>query len=107
MAGAGAGASNRSRAPSSCRTALRLLFRLGDRSITLRFLHDVTTAIYSGGLNAELATVHLIVDARVAGAFAVTPACYGEQPVAQLLLDQLQERHPGLLEHQRLSADKV
>ena len=41
----------------SCRAALRLLCRLGDQSITLRFLHDVTTAIYSGGLNAELAAV--------------------------------------------------
>ena len=41
----------------SCRAALRLLFRLGDQSITLRFLRDVTTAIYSGGLNAELAAV--------------------------------------------------
>ena len=39
------------------RVALRLLFRLGDQSITLRFLREVTTAIYSGGLNAELATV--------------------------------------------------
>ena len=40
-----------------CRAALRLLFRLGDQSITLRFLREVATAIYSGGLNAELATV--------------------------------------------------
>ena len=40
-------------------------------------------------------------------AFAVTPASYGEQPVAQLLLDQLQGRHPDLLQQcQRLSADK-
>ena len=53
--------------------------------------------------------VHLIVDAtyELPVAFAVTPASYGEQPVAQLLLDQLQERHPDLLEQcQRLSADK-
>ena len=41
----------------SCRAALRLLFRLGDQAITLRFLRDVTTAIYSGGLNAEVAAV--------------------------------------------------
>ena len=54
--------------------------------------------------------VHLIVDARyeLPVAFAVTPASYGEQPVAQLLLDQLQERHPDLLETcERLSADKA
>ena len=47
----------RTEVEQSCRAALRLLFRLGDQSITLRFLHDVTNAIYSGGLNAELATV--------------------------------------------------
>ncbi|MDE0227476.1 MAG: 2OG-Fe(II) oxygenase [Spirochaetaceae bacterium] len=41
----------------SCRAALRLLSRLGDQSITLRFLRDVATAIYAGGLNAELAAV--------------------------------------------------
>ena len=53
--------------------------------------------------------VHLIVDAtyELPVAFEVTPASYGEQPVAQLLLDQLQERHPDLLETcERLSADK-
>ena len=43
----------------SCQAALRLLFRLGDQSITLRFLRDVVTANYSGGLNAALATVVL------------------------------------------------
>ena len=47
----------RTEVEQSCRVALRLLFRLGDQSITLRFLREVTTAIYSGGLNAELATV--------------------------------------------------
>ena len=41
----------------SCRAALRLLLRLGDQSITLRFLHEVTTATYTGGLNTELAAV--------------------------------------------------
>ena len=35
-------------------------------------------------------------------AFAVTPASYGEQPVAQLLLDQLQGRHPDLLQQCQL-----
>ena len=54
--------------------------------------------------------VHLIVDANyeLPVAFEVTPASYGEQPVAQLLLDQLQERHPDLLQQcQRLSADRA
>jgi hypothetical protein len=41
----------------SCRAALRLLLRLGDQSITLRFLHEITTATYTAGLNNELATV--------------------------------------------------
>ena len=53
--------------------------------------------------------VHLIVDAsyELPVAFEVTPASYGEQPEAQRLLDQMQERHPDLLEQcERLSADK-
>ncbi len=37
------------------RTALRLLCRLGDRSITLRFLREIVTPRYSGGVNEELA----------------------------------------------------
>ncbi len=39
----------------SCRAALRLLCRLGDRSVTLRFLREVATSSYRGGLNEELA----------------------------------------------------
>ena len=39
----------------SCRAALRLLCRLGDRSVTLRFLREVATSTYRGGLNEELA----------------------------------------------------
>ena len=39
----------------SCRAALRLLCRLGDQAITHRFLHEVATSRYSGGLNEELA----------------------------------------------------
>ena len=40
-------------------------------------------------------------------AFEVTEASRGEQPQAQWLLDQMQERHPELLERcSRLSADK-
>ena len=53
--------------------------------------------------------MHLIVDAsyELPVAFEVTPASYGEQPEAQRLLDQMQERHPDLLEQcERLSADK-
>ena len=39
----------------SCRAALRLVCRLGDRAVTLRFLREVATSSYSGGLNEELA----------------------------------------------------
>ena len=53
--------------------------------------------------------VHLVVDAtyELPLAFEVTTASRGEQPQAQRLLDQMQERHPELLERcSRLSADK-
>ena len=53
--------------------------------------------------------VHLVVDAsyELPLAFEVTKASTAEQPQAQLLLDQMQERHPELLERcSRLSADK-
>ena len=53
--------------------------------------------------------VHLVVDAsyELPLAFEVTEASRGEQPQAQRLLDQMQERHPQLLERcSRLSADK-
>ena len=49
----------RTEVEQSCRAGLRLLARLGDESVTLRFLHDVATATYAGGLNAELAAVVL------------------------------------------------
>ena len=40
-------------------------------------------------------------------AFEVTEASRGEQPQAQQLLDQMQERHPELLDRcSRMSADK-
>ena len=53
--------------------------------------------------------VHLVVDAsyELPLAFEVTKASNAEQPQAQLLLDQMQERHPQMLERcSRLSADK-
>ena len=53
--------------------------------------------------------LHLVVDAsyELPLAFEVTTASRGEQPQAQRLLDQMQERHPELLERcSRLSADK-
>ena len=53
--------------------------------------------------------LHLVVDAtyEVPLAFEVTKASTGEQPQAQRLLDQMQERHPELLERcGRMSADK-
>ena len=53
--------------------------------------------------------MHLVVDAtyELPLAFEVTTASSAEQPQAQLLLDQMQERHPQLLERcARLSADK-
>ena len=53
--------------------------------------------------------LHLVVDAtyEVPLAFAVTKASTAEQPQAQRLLDQMQDRHPGLLQRcGRMSADK-
>ena len=53
--------------------------------------------------------MHLVVDAtyELPVAFEVTKASRAEQPQAQRLLDQMQERHPELLERcSRLSADK-
>ena len=53
--------------------------------------------------------LHLVVDAtyEVPLAFEVTKASRAEQPQAQRLLDQMQDRHPQLLERcHRLSADK-
>ena len=53
--------------------------------------------------------LHLIVDAtyEVPLAFEVSKASTGEQPQAQRLLDQMQERHPELLQRcDRMSADK-
>ncbi len=53
--------------------------------------------------------LHLVVDAtyEVPLAFEVTKASTGEQPQAQRLLDQMQDRHPELLQRcDRLSADK-
>lgn len=53
--------------------------------------------------------LHLVVDAtyELPLAFEVTEASRGEQPQAQQLLDQMQERHPELLDRcSRLSADK-
>ena len=53
--------------------------------------------------------LHLIVDANyeLPVAFEVTTASRAEQPQAQRLLDQMQERHPELLQRcSRLSADK-
>ena len=53
--------------------------------------------------------LHLVVDAsyELPVAFEVTKASRAEQPQAQRLLDQMQERHPELLERcSRLSADK-
>ena len=53
--------------------------------------------------------LHLVVDAtyEVPLAFEVTKASTGEQPQAQRLLDQMQERHPELLERcDLMSADK-
>ena len=41
----------------SCREALRLLCRLGDRPTTLRYLREVATSTYRGGANEELAAV--------------------------------------------------
>ena len=54
--------------------------------------------------------VHLIVNAtyELPVAFEVTRASRAEQPQAQRLLDQMQDRHPQLLERcSRLSADKA
>ena len=53
--------------------------------------------------------LHLVVDAtyELPLAFEVTKASTAEQPQAQRLLDQMQDRHPQLLERcHRLSADK-
>lgn len=53
--------------------------------------------------------LHLVVDAKyeLPVAFTVTTAAAAEQPEAQRLLDQLQQRHPQLLaDSERLSADK-
>ena len=53
--------------------------------------------------------LHLVVDAtyELPVAFKVTKASRAEQPQAQRLPDQMQERHPELLERcSRLSADK-
>ena len=53
--------------------------------------------------------LHLVVDAtyEVPLAFEVTKASRAEQPQAQRLLDQMQDRHPQLLERcHQLSADK-
>ena len=53
--------------------------------------------------------LHLVVDAtyEVPLAFEVTKASTGEQPQAQRLLDQMQDRHPELLHRcERMSADK-
>ena len=53
--------------------------------------------------------LHLVVDAsyELPLAFEVTEASRGEQPQAQWLLDQMQQRHPELLDRcSRLSADK-
>ena len=53
--------------------------------------------------------LHLVVDAtyEVPLAFAVTKASTAEQPQAQRLLDQMQDRHPELLQRcHRMSADK-
>ncbi len=53
--------------------------------------------------------LHLVVDAtyELPLAFEVTKASTGEQPQVQRLLDQMQERHPELLQRcSRMSADK-
>ena len=61
---------------------------------------------YSGTTEKEC-TPRADRPARPALAFEVTKASTGEQPQAQRLLDQMQERHPELLERcGRMSADK-